>query len=63
MIDYIAYIEAQRKMRDQFTFPNTAIVEDTAPAMTRSHGSGAQWRRGLAEALRAAASRLDRVPA
>jgi hypothetical protein len=65
MIDYIAYLEVQRKMRDQFTFRDGAIAGDTPtePAGARPNSSHVQWRHGLAEALRAAASRLDPVPA
>ena len=65
MIDYIAYLEAQKKMRQQFEFRANAITEDTATtaAEVNPHRAGTPWRHGIAEALRAAASRLDPAPA
>jgi hypothetical protein len=65
MTDYIAYLEAQRKMIEQFDTRATRIAADTASesAGTRPHVAGAPLRHGLAEALRAAASRLDQAAA
>jgi hypothetical protein len=63
MTDYIAYLEAQKKMIEQFDTRTTRIAADTGSesAATPPHVAGA--RHGLAEALRAAASRLDPVAA
>jgi hypothetical protein len=65
MIDYIAYIEVQKKMRDQFSFQAAPLAEKTAirSAQGHQHSPRTQVRHGLAEALRAAASRLDPVAA
>jgi hypothetical protein len=63
MSDYIAYLEAQRKMLEQFEYRATAMAFDTATEVDQLHRSGAPWRHGLAETLRAAASRLEPTPA
>ncbi|HEY4866236.1 MAG TPA: hypothetical protein VIK45_12080 [Candidatus Dormibacteraeota bacterium] len=59
MTDYIAYLEAQKKMIEQFDTRTTRIAPESAA--TPPHVAGT--RHGLAEALRAAASRLDPVAA
>ncbi|MDQ6790338.1 MAG: hypothetical protein M3075_06775 [Candidatus Dormibacteraeota bacterium] len=65
MTDYIAYLEAQKKMIEQFDTRTTRFAPDTdsESAATRPHVAQAPLRHGLADALRAAASRLDRVAA
>jgi hypothetical protein len=63
MTDYIAYLDAQRKMREQFEYRAATIEADTATEVDELRRQGAPWRHGLADALRAAASRLDQVPA
>jgi hypothetical protein len=63
MIDYIAYLEAQKKMRQQFEFRANAITSDPATAEMDRHRAGTPLRHGLAAALRAAATRLDPVAA
>jgi hypothetical protein len=64
MIDYIAYIEVQNRMRDQFSFQAAPVAEETATRSAEGHQHPrTQVRHGVAEALRAAASRLDPVAA
>jgi hypothetical protein len=62
MTDYVAYLEAQRKMIEQFETRATRMAADTgteaAPPV-----AGTPLRHSLAEALRAVASRLDPVGA
>ena len=61
MTDYIAYLEAQKKMIEQFEARAARIASDTATESqgTPLHVARNPVRHGLAEALRAAASRLD----
>lgn len=65
MTDYIAYLEAQKKMIEQFDFKARAIAVDTATEadVFTARRPGSSWRLGLAESLRAAAGRLDQVAA
>ena len=65
MADYIAYLEAQKKMLEQFEFRGTGIAADTAAEAVEvsPHRAGTPWRHGVAHALRAAAYRLDPVAA
>jgi hypothetical protein len=65
MTDYIAHLEAQKKMIEQLEARAARIAADTAtePAELPPHGAVTPLRHGLAQALRAAASRLDPVAA
>ena len=65
MADYIAYLEAQKKMLEQFEFRGTGIAADTAAEAVEMspHRAGNPRRHGVAHALRAAAYRLDPVAA
>ena len=65
MTDYIAYLEAQKKMIEQFDVRTAAVAADTGTEAAEAPPlrAKAQWQHSLAEALRAAASRLDQVPA
>jgi hypothetical protein len=62
MTDYIAYLEAQRKMIEQFETRAAHVAADTATEAA-PRVAGTPLRHGLAEALRAAAFRLDPVRA
>jgi hypothetical protein len=61
MTDYIAYLESQRKMIEQFETPAASVADTSMEAAPRV--AVIPLRHGLAEALRAAASRLDPVGA
>jgi hypothetical protein len=65
MIDYyVTYLEMQRKMRERSMVRAGWIAADTGTEASELDGrdTGTTRRHRLAEALRAAASRLDRVP-
>ena len=62
MIDYIAYIESQKRMREQFGVQLEPLIE-ARPENPLIGVSETGWRHGLAGALRRAAGRLDPVPA
>ena len=62
MTDYIAYLESQRKMIEQFETPAATIAAGTSMEAA-PRVAVIPLRHGLAEALRAAASRLDPVGA
>jgi hypothetical protein len=63
MTEYIAYLEAQKKILEQFEFRTASIAADTAAEAYElsPHQAGTPWRHGIAQALRAAAYRLDPV--
>ena len=65
MTDYIAYLEAQKKMLEQFEVRSAGIAADTAAEAFElsPRWAGTPWRHGVAQALRAAAYRLDPVAA
>ena len=61
MLDYLAYLWAQERMKEQFDerAPDPNLDEVIAPL----RGEDKQWRRRTAHALRAAADRLEPRPA
>jgi hypothetical protein len=57
MLDYLAYLWAQERMKEQFgeRVPGLNLDDVIAPL----RGEDRQWRRRTAHALRAAADRLE----
>jgi hypothetical protein len=62
MLDYMAYLQTQARMRDQFTpdLPGRPVVADLAASRERTTVA---WKHALAATLRVAADRLDAAPA
>jgi hypothetical protein len=61
MLDYIAYLQTQARMWDQFT-PERADRPVVAGAAASRRRTAAAWKHTLAVSLRAAADRLDAAP-
>jgi hypothetical protein len=61
MMDYIAYLHTQARMRDQFTPARAERREPASPASAR-RPTAVALKHSLAVTLRAAADRLEGAP-